>query len=120
MVKVQKQRAHVLRFMPDATAEQLRIRKAWLNNHEPTFASNALVADVYSIDGIVKALYDVISGPAGPRNWNRFRSLYHADAFMAAINDKGQLRKFSPAQYVQNNGPFFMKYAFIERSWDVR
>ena len=34
-------------------------------------------ADVASLDAIVAALYDVISGPAGQqRDWNRFRSLF--------------------------------------------
>ena len=34
-------------------------------------------ADVASIDAIIIALYDVISGPAGPvRDWTRFRSLF--------------------------------------------
>src|SRR5262249_54461396 len=33
--------------------------------------------DVSTIDGIVKAYYDVISGPAGqPRQWNRDHTLY--------------------------------------------
>lgn len=33
-------------------------------------------SDVESIDGIVKALYDGISGPAGGRDWDRERSLF--------------------------------------------
>ena len=34
-------------------------------------------ADVASVDAIVAALYDVISGPAGaPRDWDRMRSLF--------------------------------------------
>jgi hypothetical protein len=34
-------------------------------------------ADVASIDGIIRAFYEVISGPAGePRQWARDRSLY--------------------------------------------
>jgi hypothetical protein len=34
-------------------------------------------ADVASLDAIVAALYEVISGPAGQaRDWNRFRSLF--------------------------------------------
>jgi hypothetical protein len=33
-------------------------------------------SDVESIDGIVKAIYDVISGPAGTRDWDRERSLF--------------------------------------------
>ena len=32
--------------------------------------------DVTSPDAIVKAMYDTISGPAGPRNHYRLRSLY--------------------------------------------
>ena len=41
----------------------------------------ARAADVRSIDGIVNALYQVISGPAGqPREWQRFRSLFLPDA----------------------------------------
>src|SRR5688572_26940736 len=33
--------------------------------------------DVATMDAIVAALYDVISGPAGQkRNWDRFRSLF--------------------------------------------
>ena len=44
----------------------------------PTVAPRA--ADVASVDGVVKAYYDVISGPAGePRQWSRDRSLYIPD-----------------------------------------
>jgi hypothetical protein len=32
--------------------------------------------DVKSVDALVHAVYDVISGPAGDRDWNRFRSLF--------------------------------------------
>jgi hypothetical protein len=38
-------------------------------------------ADVASIDAIITAAYDVISGPAGQqRDWNRERSLFFPDA----------------------------------------
>src|SRR5689334_2117853 len=38
-------------------------------------------ADVASIDSIIAALYDVISGPAGKkRDWDRFRSLFFPGA----------------------------------------
>ncbi|HBB95831.1 MAG TPA: hypothetical protein DC054_10610, partial [Blastocatellia bacterium] len=33
-------------------------------------------ADVATMDAIVASLYDVISGPPGARNWDRFRSLF--------------------------------------------
>src|SRR5437660_10148507 len=38
------------------------------------------VEDVATIDGIVKAYYEVVSGPAGkPREWARDRTLYIKD-----------------------------------------
>jgi hypothetical protein len=36
--------------------------------------------DVDTVEHIVNAVYDVISGPAGPRDWNRFRSLFYSGA----------------------------------------
>ncbi len=37
-------------------------------------------ADVESVDSLMAALYDVISGPAGKaRDWERFRSLFLPD-----------------------------------------
>lgn len=112
--KIDKKRNPQLKFISNPTASQLRIRNAWLNDHTAAVPA-ADPADVTEIDGIIKALYDVISGPAGPRNWDRFRSLFHKDAFMAAFNAKKELRKFSPAQYAQNNGPFFMQNSFNEK-----
>jgi hypothetical protein len=38
--------------------------------------------DVESIDAIINATYDVISGPAGPKDWNRERFLMHPMARM--------------------------------------
>jgi len=32
--------------------------------------------DVKSVDALISAVYDVISGPAGDRDWNRLRSLF--------------------------------------------
>ncbi|MDB5756590.1 MAG: hypothetical protein JWR56_3018 [Massilia sp.] len=46
----------------------------------------ALPADVGSVDGVIAALYDVISGPAGkPRDWNRLRSLFAPQGKMMAV-----------------------------------
>jgi len=35
--------------------------------------------DVGTLDGLIAAYYDVISGPAGPRQWSRDRTLYIPD-----------------------------------------
>jgi hypothetical protein len=48
-----------------------------LQQHQNTSAAVANPADVASIDAIIAAAYDVISGPAGQeRDWNRERSLF--------------------------------------------
>jgi len=54
----------------------------------PTIAPRA--EDVATIDGIMKAFYEVISGLAGlPRQWSRGRTLYIADLrFVAMAEDK--------------------------------
>jgi hypothetical protein len=50
-------------------------------------AMKAAPEDVSSLDGILKALYGVISGPAGQaRNWDRFRSLFYDGARLIPAN----------------------------------
>ncbi len=52
----------------------------------PAPAAAALPADVGSVDGVIAALYDVISGPAGkPRDWNRLRSLFAPQGRLVAV-----------------------------------
>lgn len=46
-------------------------------------------ADVASIDAIITAVYDVISGPKGqPRDWNRMRSLFIPGARLVPTGKK--------------------------------
>src|SRR6516225_10748919 len=54
----------------------------------PTIAP--LPTDVASLDGLIAAYYEVISGPAGqPRQWSRDRTLYIPDIrFVAMSEDK--------------------------------
>jgi hypothetical protein len=49
--------------------------------------------DVKSMDALLHAIYDVISGPAGDRDWNRFRSLFVPQARFtkAAKNPDGSV-----------------------------
>jgi hypothetical protein len=42
--------------------------------------------DVKSLDAIVRAAYDSISGPAGARDWNRFRSLFLPQARFTQVD----------------------------------
>ena len=61
--------------------------------------------DVKSVDAVIAALYDVISGEAGtPRDWNRFKNLFTADArLIPTRKNEGKLsyRVMTPDEYVQ-------------------
>lgn len=78
-------------------------------------------ADVGSIDAIMKAVYDVISGDAGkPRDWDRFRSLFYKDARLIPSGKNAQTgiigaRALSPEDYVKRVEPVFAKDGFYER-----
>lgn len=77
--------------------------------------------DVASIDSIMKAVYDVISGDAGkPRDWDRFRSLFHKDARLIPGGKNPQTGVFganalSPDDYVKRAEPSFAANGFHER-----
>lgn len=50
----------------------------------------ARAEDVATIDGMIKAFYDVISGPAGqPRQWARDRTLYTPDVRFISMDVRG-------------------------------
>jgi len=82
----------------------------------PTLAANP--SDVESIDAIMRALYGVISGPAGERDWNRFRSLFLPEARMGAVRKKPDgafsASSFTPDGYVERAGSYFKEHAFFE------
>jgi len=87
---------------------------------QPTAVPAANPADVSSIDAILHAAYDTISGPAGrQRDWNRFRSLFVIGARLAAVvpNHQGGFRTvlLSPEDYIQHDDPYFQKNGFFER-----
>jgi hypothetical protein len=76
--------------------------------------------DVASIDGILAALYDVISGPAGQRrDWDRMRSLFLPEArlaptFMPQGGDRVQARFLSVEDYIATSGPLLEERGFFE------
>jgi hypothetical protein len=74
--------------------------------------------DVKSIDAILHALYDVISGPAGERDWNRFRSLFVPEARLTAVTKRpdgtAPVRLLSVDEYVKGAGGYFAKNGFFE------
>lgn len=107
---------HQLEFIPAPTAAQVKVRNAWLGNYPPDVLLPVIdSADVATVEATVAALYQVISGPAGPRNWSRFRQLFHPSAMMASFTPAKELRRFTPEEYIQRNGPMFMQYSFDEK-----
>ncbi|HZG45984.1 MAG TPA: hypothetical protein VEZ41_06920 [Allosphingosinicella sp.] len=72
-------------------------------------------ADVASIDAIMRAVYDVISGPAGQkRDWNRMRSLFTSNARLMPKGGRG-LMSGSVEDYITSSGPQLEQNGFIER-----
>ena len=77
----------------------------------------AIAGDGDSIDTAVRACYDVISGPAGTRDWVRFRSLFTEGARLIPIRQtaQGSLPSvMTPDDYQKRAGANFEKSAFYE------
>ncbi|REJ75925.1 MAG: hypothetical protein DWQ47_09850 [Acidobacteria bacterium] len=83
--------------------------------------SDKYAKDVESLDSIVDALYDSISGGAGvERDWDRFHNLFVEDARLIPTGKdqaSGLLKAFSlsPAGYVERSGPFLVNNGFFEK-----
>lgn len=77
--------------------------------------------DVRSIDSILGATYDVISGSAGKkRDWDRFRSLFYPGARLIPTGKRPnetevRSRVLTPDDYVERSAPFLEKEGFFER-----
>ena len=83
--------------------------------------------DVDTVDHLVASLYDVVSGPAGQRDWDHFRALFVPDGQIAWINPESAATKDKPARtgdavfltpdmFVQQNDTYFKANGFFERS----
>jgi hypothetical protein len=89
-------------------------------------------ADVASIDSIITALYDVISGPAGKkRDWERFRSLFAPGARLIPTgprrppgtkpdapltgNEEHGSRALTPEDYITRSSSLLEERGFFER-----
>jgi hypothetical protein len=82
-------------------------------------APEANPADVSSIDAILKATYDTISGPIGKkRDWNRLRSLFLPGARMIPSGprkDGGFGARVSDVEgYINASGDYLEKNGFFE------
>jgi hypothetical protein len=83
-------------------------------------APAAAPSDVATLDAILHALYETISGPAGqPRDWDRFRSLFYPGArLMPVVSPPGEtprVRVLDPEGYIHRAQPILAQEDFWER-----
>lgn len=83
-------------------------------------AGTVRAEDVASVDAIIAALYEVISGPAGvKRDWDRFRGLFAPNARLIPTGrrpDGSQvMRTLTPEEYSTQVGPRLENTGFFER-----
>lgn len=104
---------HQLSLMEKPTYKQLKLRNHWLKSNPVT----ARPEDVESIDAILKTMYEVVSGPAGERNWERFISLFTPEAtikVLAGRSMEADYMTMSPDEYRERNAPVFRQTGFFE------
>lgn len=119
MEKTVTLRKNVLEQAEHATEDQAAIRNAWMSTPDRPLSAVADMNDVKDIDAIIKATYDVLSGKAGTKNWERFRSLFYPGAIMSAAqvlpNGQTMYHQFTFEDYIANNGSLFTKMDFYEQ-----
>jgi hypothetical protein len=106
---------------PAPAQQQTPVRPSQQPGTDPfAGAPAAKPEDVDSIDHVLVALYAVISGPAGERDWNRFRSLFLPGAHLTSTGKSadGSIRVHPNTvdDYVNRGGAYFLKNGFFESS----
>jgi hypothetical protein len=112
-------------FAPAALALLLALPMAPLAAQEEPAAAGAeprpeaARADVESLDAIILAVYDVISGPAGEkRDWDRMRSLFIDGARLIPTgrgqDGTGGHRVMSVEDYITGSGSWLEENGFFE------
>jgi hypothetical protein len=76
--------------------------------------------DVASVDAILSALYDVISGPTGqPRDWDRLRTLFLPGARLIPTGTRPSgesgAHVLGVEDYIAQAGPYLEQNGFFER-----
>lgn len=81
-------------------------------------------ADVESIDSIISALYDNISGPAGPRDWERERHLFAPQVHLMPTRPREDgshaIQILDREGYISSRTPFFEENDFYEKETSRR
>jgi hypothetical protein len=74
--------------------------------------------DKFAIESTVLAVYNVISGPAGRRDWDRFEALFAPGARLISTKRKDGVvtaNVMTPQEYATKAGAYFKDNGFFER-----
>src|SRR5437763_17099384 len=74
--------------------------------------------DQLAIEATVLAVYNVSSGPAGRRDWDRFEALFAPGARMISTHRKDGVvtaNVMTPKEYTTKAGAYFADHGFFER-----
>ena len=76
------------------------------------------MTDQEAIGAVIDEMYDMISGPAGPRDWSRQANCFLPEALQVRtwVDEEGKPAKLSMGldEYRANTTPFFMTNPFYE------
>lgn len=75
-------------------------------------------SDEFQIQSTVLAVYNVISGPAGRRDWDRFKDLFAPGARMISMHKEPVV--MTTDEYIAKTTPYFKDNAFFERPIDTK
>lgn len=77
-----------------------------------------LEVDPKDISSVIDAMYAMVSGPAGPRDWSLQARVFHPDArqMRTGVDDKGAswIRIMSLDEYSADTSEFFATHDFFE------
>jgi len=90
----------------------------------PGHAAQSHPEHVRSIDKIVAAFYDTVSGPKGQaRDWDRYRNLFFPDARLSvarSAHGTGVVSGFAIDEYIKSEAGYIEKSGYFERSASVQ
>ncbi len=87
------------------------------DEHDKGLHAGGMQQDLQSIGAVIDEMYDMISGPAGPRDWSRQANCFLPEARQVRTwEDDGRpaMLAMAPAEYQRNVTPFFMANPFYE------
>jgi hypothetical protein len=76
--------------------------------------------DDLDIEATVLAVYNVVSGPAGRRDWDRFEELFAPGAQLVVAGADGKTTVETPKQYAERWKPILNEKTWFERPAGMR